>query len=54
MPFLFEGAKRLLYNLKRRAKIILSSDLTRTGLQSGGNGVVVHPLGEVTPPAPAK
>ena len=29
------------YNLNNNANIILSSDFTRSGLQSGGSGVVV-------------
>jgi hypothetical protein len=43
----------LFYNLNNIARIILSSDLTKSGRQTGSRGVVEYPVCEVTPPRPA-
>jgi hypothetical protein len=42
------------YILKSTQKMILLSDLTKSGTQVAGSGVVVYPVGDVTPPCPAK
>ena len=42
------------YNLNSIARMILLSDLTRSGLQLGSNVEVEKPVWEVTPPLPAK
>ena len=48
------GMVKNLYILNKIAKIIRDSALTRSGDQVGVKGVLTNPLGEVTPPCPAK
>ena len=42
------------YILNNTANIILFSIFTKSGCHPAGSAVVVYPVGEVTPPLPAK